>query len=97
MWSLQTKVDMNKYDKAPLYNIMALEEKRLLDRDYYQNSNAILDVVSVESQNSWVYVAGDSTYSNTFYNSARFVDRSEQWINSTRKILVSTNMYLSSL
>ena len=54
-------------------------------------------MVQVESQNSWFYVAGDSTYESTFYNSVNFVDRDEQWEDNTNDKLAKINIYISSL
>ena len=34
IWTIQTKVDMSKYDEPPLYRIMTLENKKLLNREY---------------------------------------------------------------
>ena len=33
-WTLQTRVDMNKYDEAPLYTIMEFEGKKMLNEEH---------------------------------------------------------------
>ena len=38
---------MSKYDEAPLYQIMELEDKLLLNANNIQISNALLDKVNV--------------------------------------------------
>ena len=42
-WSLQKRVDMQKYHEAPLYEIMELEGKKLLNVDHIQTTIALLD------------------------------------------------------
>ena len=69
---------MSKYDAPPLYRIMSLEDKKLLNSPNVEITNALLDKVEVVSQNSRIYIVGDPTYQNTYYNSEKFVGRSEQ-------------------
>lgn len=97
LWTIQTKVDFNKYSEAPLYGFLQLQDKKMLDQNYLQIINILADTVIVESINSWFYVSGDPTYSNEYLNADKFVDRSEQWTAATNTTLVRINIYRSAL
>ena len=47
--------------------------------------------------NSWFDVAGTPTFENEYYNTANFVDRSEQWLGNKTNLLVKNSIYLSGL
>lgn len=57
----------------------------------------LLDRVLVETTDSWFHVAGEPTYQTGYYNSGTFVDRSEQWMPSTKDVLVRFNFYISNV
>ena len=57
----------------------------------------MLDLVKVDSINSWFDVAGYYTYSDSYYNSARFTDRHVQWSDDNTDLLVKINFFLSGL
>ena len=97
IWTVETKVDMSLYDKAPVYHIMSLKTKKMLNIPYLQQTDALLDDVVVDSINSWFYVEGEPTFHNEYYNSASFVDRSEQWPPGNNKTLLRINVYSSGL
>lgn len=54
-------------------------------------------MVSVDSINSWFYVAGEPSFSNEFFTSDKFVDRSRQWTDETNQTLVNIDVYRSAL
>lgn len=47
---------------------MQVHEKKLLSDRFIQQTAILLDLITVDSINSWFNVDGDPTYNDTYYN-----------------------------
>lgn len=96
-WTIEKRVDMNKYYEEPSYCIMELHDKKLLNQKYLQSTDIKLVQSNIDSINGWFNVDGTPTYSLTYYTTYKINQLAEHWMDNSKGTLTRTKVYLQSL